>query len=224
VNLKPSGIRPTPRHKLAGATPHVAGAAPSQYLVLPSKLSMWLNDVDGDCIAAGEAASKATTCVFITDDTVKAWATANGDLNGGDIESLLTTMQTSGFSQDGNVYNDGPHTAVDWTVPATLQSAISQGPVKSGVASAQLQNVPGIGQANGWFATGFTPDPNMDHDTELFGYGPIDWLAQCLGMPPPELPAWATRSSRGARSGSSTRPALKPSWARPGSETRPPWW
>jgi hypothetical protein len=180
-----SHLKPTPRHKLAAATPHETQVAPSQYLALPSKLSMWWNNVDGDCIAAGEAAAKATTGIFITDDTVKAWATANNDLNGGDIESLLTTMQTAGFSQDGNTYCDGPHTAVDWTVPATLQSAISRGPVKIGVAAAQLQNVPGIGQANGWFATGFTPDQNLDHDTELLGYGPIDWLAQCLGMPPP---------------------------------------
>jgi hypothetical protein len=185
VSFPISHIKPTPRHKLAAAAPHVAAPSPAQFLVLPSKLSMWLNDVDGDCIAAGEAAAKATTGIFITDDTVQAWATANNDLNGGDIESLLTVMQTAGFKQNDVVFNDGPHTAVDWTVAATLQSAISQGPVKIGVAAAQLQNVPGIGQANGWFASGFAPDPDLDHDTELFGYGSIAWLAQCLGVAVP---------------------------------------
>jgi hypothetical protein len=182
---KTSGIKATSRAKLAAATPHVAGPSPAQFLVLPSKLSMWGNATDGDCVAAGEAAAKATTGVFVSDAAVIAWATAHDDLNGGDIESLLTVMQTAGFQQDGNVYNDGPHTSVDWTNPATLQSAISQGPVKIGVAAAQLQNVPGIGNANGWFATGFTTDPNLDHDTELFGYGTIAWLAECLGVAVP---------------------------------------
>lgn len=180
-----SRIKPTPRHRLAAAMPHVTAAAPPRYLVVPSKLSIWGNDVDGDCIAAGEAAAKAWTGVFISDDTVKAWATKNNDLNGGDIESLLTVMQTAGFEQDGNIYNDGPHTSVDWTVAATLQSAIFVGPVKIGVAAAQLQNVPNIGQANGWIATGFTLDTNMDHDTELFGYGSIAFLAGCLGVSVP---------------------------------------
>ena len=180
-----SHVKPTPRHRLAAAMPHAAVTAPAQYLVVPSKLSMWKNADEGDCIAAGEALAKATTGIFISDDTVQAWATKNNDLNGGDIESLLTVMQTAGFEQDGNAYNDGPHTAVDWTVAATLQSAISQGPVKIGVASAQLQNVSNIGQQNGWFATGFKTDPNLDHDTELVGYGTIAWLAECFGVPLP---------------------------------------
>ena len=136
-------------------------------------------------MTAGEAAAKATTGVFITDETVIAWATAHGDLNGADIETVLTQFQTGGFEQDGNTYNDGPHTSVDWTCPATLQSALSQGPVKIGVAAAQLQNVPNAGVSNGWFATGFTPDSNLDHDTELFGYGTIAWLAECLGVTVP---------------------------------------
>ena len=181
----PTGAKPTPRHKLAAAMPHIASSAPAQYLVLPAKLSMWLNDKDGICVTAGEAAAKATTGVFITDETVFAWASAHGDLNGADIETVLTQFQTGGFEQGGNRYNDGPHTSVDWTVPATLQSALAQGPVKIGVAAAQLQDVPGIGEKNGWFATGFKPDQNLDHDTELFGYGPIEWLAQCLGVPVP---------------------------------------
>lgn len=183
--LRPSGLKPSPRHRLASATPHRASAAPAQYLVLPGRLSMWGNQVDGDCVTAGEGAAKATTGVFITDDTVIAWASGHGDLNGADIETVLTQFQTDGFSQDGNTYNDGPHTSVDWTSPATLQSALSQGPVKIGVAAAQLQNVPGAGEANGWIATGFVTDTNYDHDTELFGYGSIAWLAECLGVSVP---------------------------------------
>jgi len=185
MSHRPSGLKPTPRHRLAAATPHVAQPAPAQYLVLPSKLSMWHNSDEGDCVTAGEAAAKATTGIFITDATVQTWAAAHGDLNGADIETVLTQFQTGGFSQDGNVYNDGPHTSVDWTNPPTLQSAISQGPVKIGVASSQLQGVQGIGVANGWFAVGFKADPNFDHDTELFGYGTIAWLAECFGVAVP---------------------------------------
>jgi hypothetical protein len=183
--MKVSGIKPTSRAKLAAATPHIAGPAPAQYLVLPHKLSMWDNNVAGDCVTAGEAAAKATTGIFISDAAVIAWATAHGDMNGADLETVLSQFQTGGFSQDGNTYNDGPHTSVDWTNPATLQSALSQGPVKIGVASAQLQNVPNIGQTNGWFATGFSKDTNEDHDTELFGYGTIAWLAECFGVSVP---------------------------------------
>lgn len=183
----PTGARPSPRHRLAAAMPHRPVAAPPpQHLVAPQTLSMWLNDVDGDCVTAEEAFAKATTGILIADDTVKAWATANNVLNGADLDQVLQIMQSAGFSQDGGTLNDGPATSVDWTTPNVLQSAISQGPVKIGVASAQLQNVPGIGTANGWIATGFTTDANEDHCVSLCGYGTIAWLAECLGATVPD--------------------------------------
>jgi hypothetical protein len=181
--LRPSRFFPTSRAKLAASLCHVPTLTPpAQHLVLPSRLSMWLNNAEGDCIAAGEAAAKACSGIFVSDDTVQAWAQANDDVNGGDIESLLTTMQTAGFQQDGNIYNDGPHLSVNWSNPLHLNAALVEGPVKLGVSSAQLQNVPGIGVTNGWFATGFKTDTNYDHDTELFGYGDVAWLAQCFDV------------------------------------------
>jgi hypothetical protein len=47
------GAKPTPRHKLAGSCPFVPPAGligvPASFAVVPKQLSMWLNDVDGDC-------------------------------------------------------------------------------------------------------------------------------------------------------------------------------
>jgi hypothetical protein len=143
---------------------------------------MWLNDVDGDCVTAEEAFAKACNSpeIFIADDTVKAWATANGVLNGADLITVLDTMETAGFSQDGKLYNDGKPTAVNWHDAAMLQNAIAQGPVKIGVAAEQLENVVPDPPRNGWFATGFQPDQNEDHCVSLCGFGTIEWLAQQL--------------------------------------------
>ena len=157
---------------------------------------MWLNDVDGDCVTAEEAFAKACNSpeIFISDDTVKAWATANGVLDGADLTQVLDLMQSSGFVQDGQTYDDGPFTSVDWTNPAVLQSAIAQGPVKIGVAADQLENAVPDPAANGWFATGFAADSNEDHCVSLCGYGEIGWLANQLGVGSPvpgDTPAYA---------------------------------
>ena len=179
------GARPSPRHRLAAATPHKALAVvPAQHLVVPSTLSMWLNQTDGDCVTAEEAFNKACDGILIADATVQAWASTNNVLNGADLDQVLTLMQSAGFSQDGNMYNDGAATSVDWTTQAVLQSALSQGRVKIGVAADQLealQSSTSIGVANGWVATGFKADSNEDHCVSLCGYGTIAWLAQLLG-------------------------------------------
>jgi hypothetical protein len=68
-----------------------------------------------------------------------------------------------------------------------LQSAISQGPVKIGIAAEQLQAVclaKGAGKS-GWFATGFKEDQNLDHCVSLCGYGTISWLAQRMNVTVP---------------------------------------
>lgn len=184
------GARPSARHKLAAATPHrIRGTTPPQFIVIPSQLSMWLNDVDGDCVTAEEAFAKAAYAVmlgqpelFIQDATVQAWATAHGVLNGAELADVLTWMAQAGFSQGGAVYDDGPATTVDWTNAAALQNAISIGPVKIGVAAAQLENVPNIGEKNGWFATGFSKDTSEDHCVSLCGYGSLFYLSQQLGV------------------------------------------
>lgn len=181
------GASPSPRHKLAAAMPHKATTpAPAQFMWELGTLSMWYNDQDGDCVTAEEAFAKGCgpAGVFIEDATVLAWANANGVLNGADLSQVLTLMQSGGFDQDGTTYDDGPPTSVDWTNGPVLQNAISQGPVKIGVAADQLENTVqafGIGQ-NGWIAIGYTEDENLDHCVSLCGYGTFGWLAEQLGV------------------------------------------
>jgi hypothetical protein len=182
-NLK-RGAKPSPRHMLAAAMPHMALAgAPPNFLIVPDQLSFWHNDTTGDCVTAEEAFAKAchSSEIFITDDTVETWAKAHNVWDGAVISDVLTWMQTDGFNQDGNTYDDGGHFSVNWTDVATLQSAVSQGPVKIGVAADQLEEVVSPGK-NGWFATGFQEDNKYDHCVSLCGYGTISWLAGQMGV------------------------------------------
>jgi hypothetical protein len=194
------GAFPSPRHRLAAALPHIAAnPTPPQFLWNPKQLSMWGNATYGDCTVAEEAFAKSATAgVFVPDATVIAWAQQAGAINGDTLIDVLTKMQSGGFVVDGKTYDDGSPTSVDWTNAALLQNAIAQGPVKIGVAADQLENVVlahlAIGvPADGWFATGFTPDDNMDHCVSLCGYGPVAWLAQQLGVP---FPTGASPTSR----------------------------
>ena len=183
----PRGAFPSPRHRLAAATPHtVTTPTPPCCIYIPSKLSFWLNNIDGDCCTAEEAFAKATHQpeILISDFEVGKWASAHGFLNGASLYAVLEAMTKAGFAQAGNTYNDGPFNSVDWTNAAILRNAIALGPVKVGVAAAQLENVVPNPPKNGWFATGFTPDPNEDHCPSLCGYGPINWLLWKLGAPP----------------------------------------
>jgi hypothetical protein len=191
---RPRGARPSPRHRLASAVPHrIVSATPAQWLWKPVQMSMWDNDVDGDCVTAEEAFKDACTPgVFITDSTVVAWATANGVLNGADLTTVLDIMQSAGFTQDSSLYNDGPFNSVDWTNSTALQNAIAQGPVKIGVAATQLENAVPNPPTNGWFATGFQPDNNLDHCVSLPGFGSASWLGAQLGVNGlPDVPAYA---------------------------------
>lgn len=181
--MRRRGARPSPRHRLAAAVPHrIRGTTPPSFIVIPSKLSYWLNDQYGDCVTAEEAFAKACNDpeILIQDSVVQSWAAGNGVLDGADLDQVLTMMQQSGFAQDGRMYNDGAHTSVDFTNAALLQNAIAQGPVKIGVAAGQLENV--VGTSNGWFGTGFRSDQNEDHCVALCGYGSISWLASQLGV------------------------------------------
>jgi hypothetical protein len=74
---------------------------------------------------------------------------------------------------------------VDWTNADVLASAISQGPVKIGVAADQLENAVPESMTSGWLARGFTQDQNIDHCVSLCGYGSIAWLAQQLSSTVP---------------------------------------
>lgn len=178
------GAIPTPRHLLASAMPYsVTLGAPPTHLLIPKKLSMWGNDVHGDCVTAEEAFAKACHSpeMFITDKTVIQWATQHQVLEGATLNQVLQWMRTDGFVQGGHTYNDGPFYSLDWTNANTLNSAIVQGPVKIGVAADQLEVAWRKTKGrSGWFASGFHADANEDHCVSLCGYGSLGWLAQRL--------------------------------------------
>jgi hypothetical protein len=183
------GALPTPRSVLASARPFapLVGAPPNS-IVIPPKISIWGNDVHGDCVTAEEAFAKACSQpeIFISDQEVMGWATRHGVLEGAVVHQVLDWMRTDGFHQDGQIFDDGGSNSVDWTNPEVLKSAISQGPVKIGVAADQLLNVWRQNQGrSGWFASGFNPDHNEDHCVSLCGYGTIAWLAQKLNVAVP---------------------------------------
>src|SRR5580700_4182678 len=132
------GAIPSPRSVLAAATPHAAIAgAPPNFITKPQQISMWGNDVHGDCVTAEEAFAKACDNpeIFISDNEVITWATQHGVLEGANLTQVMQWMQNDGFRQTGPIYDDGPYFSVGWTNSTILQSAISTGPVKIGVAA-----------------------------------------------------------------------------------------
>ena len=91
---------------LAAAVPYVALiGAPPNFIVKPQQISMWGNDVHGDCVTAEEAFAKACNNpeIFISDDEVIAWATKHGVLEGAYLTQVMTWMQNDGFA-DGSVH------------------------------------------------------------------------------------------------------------------------
>jgi hypothetical protein len=183
------GATPSPRSALAAATPHRAlVGAPANFIIVPARISMWGNDVHGDCVTAEEAFAKAchNPEIFVPDNDVISWATRHGVLEGAVIVQVLQWMQNDGFNEGGVTYDDGPYFSVNWTNSATLRSAISNGPVKIGVAADQLETAwRSTGGHSGWFGVRFHADGNEDHCVTLCGYGSITWLAQQLHVPVP---------------------------------------
>jgi len=186
----PRGAIPSPRYKLAAAMPHkVTGVTPRNYFNIPKKISYWGNDVHGDCVTAEEAFAKACNNpeLFVSDKVAIKWATVHNFLEGAVLIDVLEAMVSTGFQQSsGQTLDDGPCFSVDWTNAALLNNAISKGPVKLGVGGDQLNDVYNANSAkNGWFATGFQPEPDEDHCVSLCGTGTIAWLAKELNVPVP---------------------------------------
>ena len=188
------GAMPSPRYELAAAVPHIPTvAAPPNFIVIPKQINMWGNYDHGDCVTAEEAFAKACNNpeIFIPEQTVISWAKKHGVLEGAYLVQVLKWMLNGGFSQAQHTYDDGQYYAVNWTDPAILQSAISEGPVKIGVAANQLEttwrNAGGnsAGGKSGWFATGYQSDNVVDHCVSLCGYGTLTWLAQQLQVQVP---------------------------------------
>src|SRR5947209_14673902 len=112
------GAIPTSRSVLASATPFAAlVGAPPNAITIPPRLSIWHNDVHGDCVTAEEAFAKACFQpeIFISDQEVLNWASRHGVLEGANIHQVMEWMRTDGFHQDGHIYDDGSNSTVDWT-------------------------------------------------------------------------------------------------------------
>jgi hypothetical protein len=180
------GAIPSLRSTLAAAVPHVASiGVPPTFIWNPQRISMWGNDVHGDCVTAEEAFAKACNDpeIFISNDDVIAWATRHGVLEGAYLTEVMTWMQDDGFADGSFMYDDGPYVSVNWTDAGTLQSAISKGPVKIGIAADQIEDAWNTTDGkSGWLATGLHADDNEDRCPALCGYGSISWLAQQLGV------------------------------------------
>lgn len=175
---------------------HIATTAPPTQFVpatilTTAQMSYWGNNQYGDCVTAEEAFAKDIYPVYystagkpvdIDTATVEQWARQHGFLNGANLTSVMDVMGSQGITFNGTTYTDGPYKSVDYANWTTLTSAIAQGPVKIGVAAGQLQNTPGVGQNNGWVATGYGPDGNEDHCTSLCGFGTMQYLCSAMGV------------------------------------------
>lgn len=203
----PRGATPTPRAKIFAAAKHVPRAAPAFFvpavIPTPAQMSYWGNQTYGDCCTAEECFAKLIWSVYFSPAAVPLdfpeslaiqWAGAHGFLDGADLTTVMEVMASVGMTYNGATYTDGPYTSVDFMNWATLTSAISQGPLKIGVASSQFDDVTGVGVRNGWVMTGFQPDGNEDHDPGLCGYGTMGQLATALGV---TLPAGVNPSANG---------------------------
>jgi hypothetical protein len=164
----------------------LSAVTPTNILYNPINISAWGNHNYGDCVTAEEAFAKACNRseIFIPDNVAIGWASENGVLNGANIDDVLSKMNTVGFRSNGITNNDGTASYVDFTNSSVLQNAISQGPVKLGLTSTQLESAyyqySGATQ-RGWFATGFKPEQSTSanqHCASLCGYGTFSWLAQ----------------------------------------------
>jgi hypothetical protein len=170
----PSGEFPTPNQELASAQPYRAsGAAPESFIVWPIGIGSWGNDEVSNSSWAEEAFAKACAepQVLVPSDVVLSTARECGSSN------FAAFIQTHGFQMEGKAYMDGPFNSVDWTNAATLNGAIANvGPVKIGVASANLSSGPQgkiTPGTSGWAIYGLPTGHPENHCAGLCGYGPL---------------------------------------------------
>jgi hypothetical protein len=195
-----TGLKPTPKHKLAEALlagwlklHKPVGAPPAQggLLTPPKTLSMEGNDQYGDCVSAEAAAAIeawSTYCgpseIVIPDANCISFARQNGFLNGADLLEVCQAMQSQGMMDSaGTVRKEGPATLLDCTNEAALQSALCIGPVKYSMASSGLPS--GAGNQSGWTAFGAGRNQGEDHCMGFWAYGPASVICPAYGMPVP---------------------------------------
>jgi PKD repeat protein len=157
---------------------------------------MWGNSQFGDCVTAESVFAIAdystflgTPEIFVTEAATISWARNHGWLNGADLLSVIQDMQTDGIADENGVNRKaGASSTVNYANEATLQSAISVGPVSIAIDANALPS--GAGNASGWYAFGGRSFPNTDHCVSLHGYGPTSELFKALGVSvPPGAPA-----------------------------------
>jgi hypothetical protein len=170
----PSGEFPTPNYELAAAQPYRGrGAAPESSIAWPMEIGFWGNEKASNSSWAEEAFAKACAepNVFIPTDVVLSASRECGSSN------FAAFLQTHGFQMDRKAYLDGPFNSIDWTNAAALNAAIADvGPVKIGVASANLSSGP-HGQVtpgtSGWAICRLPAGQPENHCGSLCGYGPL---------------------------------------------------
>lgn len=180
------GAIPSPRHALLAAIPLVpVKAPPPQFTVVPKQLSMWDNDIDGDCVTASEAFAKAwwsTYCglpeLFVPVAEVIRWASKYGFLNGATLTDVMNRMKVDGFTVGGVNYKDGGYSGVDYSNETTLHSALTVGPVKIAIDADALPQ--SAGNQQGWWSTQTGRFTNTDHCVEISGYGSAGYLFDAL--------------------------------------------
>lgn len=138
--------------------------------------------VSSNCVTAEEAFAKACYDpeIFIDDRTVIGWARSHGFLDGANLAEVMDAMQRKGFQVGAQLYDDGAYSGVDYSNEQTLQSAISQGPVKIAIDADALPS--DAGQKQGWYDVQGGRFPNTDHCVALSGYGRADYLYDRLGI------------------------------------------
>jgi len=176
----PSGDFPSPNQELAAAPPYEpGGSAPESFLAWPGGTTSWSNEKAVPSAWAEEAFAKACAQprVSLPASVVLGAARECGSSN------FAEFLQTQGFSMDGVTYLNGPFYSVDWTNTAALHGAIAHvGPVKIGIASADLTSGPQHGQVtpatSGWTVCGLPTDPHEDRFASLCGYGSLAALVE----------------------------------------------
>ena len=190
----PRGARPSPRWKAFVTPQHRARLdIPASFGVVIPQLSCWGNCTYGDCVSAEECFAKASYALtqgapelFIPENTIVAWASSHGFLNGANLTDVMDAMAADGISVNGVMYKDGPYQSVNFADYATLCSAIYAGPVKLGIAAGQLESVVNsTNDQSGWWAVGLSSDQNEDHSIPALGYGTAAQLAALLNVQVP---------------------------------------
>lgn len=186
------GAIPTPVDLIKSAaryTPRIALQLDRDFIFKPKVIRWWGNDEYADCVTAEEAFAKACDpgTVAISDYEAITWARKHQALNSARLPDVLGWMRNDGFVQGAVQFNDGPALYVDWKNAGALRDAISQGPVKIGLKSEQLEKAwEKNGRRSGWIAMGFTAESGLYHCVSLYGYGSMAWLAQQMNV---SLPA-----------------------------------